>query len=74
MYERAVEEFNKAVALDPDNADAQYELGRLYDFSYYDPQKALLHFKECLRLNPYHLDRARIDNEIKRFEFQLKDH
>jgi tetratricopeptide (TPR) repeat protein len=72
MYERAVEEFKKAAVLDPQNPEAYYQLAVIYDFNYFDPVKALYNFKECLRLNPHHLDRARIENEISRLEYQLK--
>lgn len=72
MTARAIEELNKAVVLDPENPAPHYELGIIYENSVYDYEKALFQFKETLRLDPYHLDKQRIENEIKRLEYTLK--
>ena len=72
MTARAIEELNKAVVLDPENAAPHYELAIVYENSVYDYEKALYQFNETLRLDPYHFDKQRIENEIKRLEYTLK--
>lgn len=49
---KARKEFEKAVEINPNNAEAHYELGWLYRD--YDPQKSKEHYQKTLELNPSH--------------------
>jgi hypothetical protein len=70
MTSRAIEELNKAVVIDPNNADPHYALGIIY-YNANDYKQALYHCKETLRLNPYHLDKQRIEKLIEMLEYYL---
>ena len=54
-YDAALRFLTRAIAIDPSNPDAQYELGQLYilsDKSWYDPAKAIHHLTLANQLNP----------------------
>jgi len=72
MPARAVEELNKAIILDPENAEPHYQLAMIYDNTLYDYPRALEQFRETLRLDPYHIDKQRVEKEIERLEYTLK--
>ena|GEM_PF-3970256 len=44
--------FLRAIEISPDFADAHYNLGILYDRVFHNPQKAALHYRKFLILNP----------------------
>jgi tetratricopeptide (TPR) repeat protein len=48
----ALAAFNKALALDFDNASVHYELAGLYDNDLNAPEKALYHYTRVLEINP----------------------
>ena len=48
----ALAAFNKALALDLDNAAVHYELAGLYDNDLDSPEKALYHYTRVLEINP----------------------
>ena len=48
----ALAAFNKALALDLDNAAVHYELAGLYDDELDSPEKALYHYTRVLEINP----------------------
>jgi serine/threonine protein kinase/tetratricopeptide (TPR) repeat protein len=50
-YGKAVTEFGKAVALDPDNAEAAGGLGRAYD-GLNDPQRAETEYRKAIEIQP----------------------
>lgn len=49
---KARKEFEKAVEINPNNAEAHYELGWLYRD--YDAQKSQMHYETVLKLTPNH--------------------
>ena len=49
-YPRAVAEFEKAIELDPEDANAYFNLGYIYAECYVDRPKAIENFKKYLRL------------------------
>ncbi len=51
-YENAVEEFNKALAYNQNNAKAHYNLGIIYDDYFKDKEKARYHYRAFLELQP----------------------
>ena len=52
MYREAEEEYLKCVALAPEDADAHYNLGILYDDKLPAPAKAVMHYERFLALRP----------------------
>jgi tetratricopeptide (TPR) repeat protein len=51
-YAGAVDEFNRAVKVNPDSAAAHFQLGWLYEEKEPDPAAAIYHYQEFLRLRP----------------------
>jgi tetratricopeptide (TPR) repeat protein len=60
----AVEDFTKAIALEPDNADAFYNRGLCYQM-WGKPNAALADFEQTLVLNPGHADAAKKRAELR---------
>lgn len=60
-YELAIDEYEKALSLNPDDADTHYNLAILYDDYRNNPKRAIEHYKKYLELKP---DAADID-EVK---------
>ncbi len=56
-YRRAVAEFEEALRIKPDHAYALYNLGHIYATYIVDRKKAILHFKEYLKVSPTAKDR-----------------
>ena len=52
--------------LNPDNPDAHYNLGLLYENHQKDPIKACLHYRKYLELKPQAEDKEEVENWIKR--------
>jgi tetratricopeptide (TPR) repeat protein len=59
-YEKAEEEFRKALALDESDADIHYNLGVLYDDDLNKPEMARKHYNRFLELEPKGQDAARV--------------
>jgi tetratricopeptide (TPR) repeat protein len=53
--ENALIEFNEAVRLDPENADAWYYRGNTH-YNLYKVEKALADYDKAIELNPEHVD------------------
>src|SRR5215831_9554055 len=51
-YQGAIQQFEKALEVNPRNAAAHFELGVLYDQREPDPAMAIYHYQRYLRLNP----------------------
>jgi len=51
-YENAVEEFNKTLAYNQNNAKAHYNLGIIYDDYFKDKEKARYHYRAFLEFQP----------------------
>jgi tetratricopeptide (TPR) repeat protein len=64
FLKEAVEDFTRAIALDPDNAEAFYERGRCYALAG-DAGKAAADYEQTLALNPSHPKAAEKRNELK---------
>lgn len=54
-WDRAVEAYEAALALDPDFADAHCNLGAVF-YNRGDRENARRHFERCLRLDPSHVE------------------
>jgi len=60
-YDMAIDEYQKALELNPDDPDIQYNLAILYDDCSRNPKRAIQHYQKYLELRP---DAADID-EVK---------
>jgi tetratricopeptide (TPR) repeat protein len=66
LYREAAEEYEKALALDPGNKEAHYNLGLLYDKVQGDAQKALVHYRAFMELAPQGQDKREVQGWIDR--------
>ncbi|MDD5645198.1 MAG: tetratricopeptide repeat protein [bacterium] len=57
-YKEALDNYKKALALDPSDPDIHYNLAILYDENIEDNKKAVYHYKRYLELNPGAEDRG----------------
>ncbi|MBI4595376.1 MAG: tetratricopeptide repeat protein [Candidatus Tectomicrobia bacterium] len=53
-YDKAVLEFQKAIAADPMHIEARYELGKAYMWGFSNYDLAVPQFQEILKINPNH--------------------
>ncbi len=51
-FKMAVKEFERALAIDPDNAKSHYNLGYLYAEEFDKHEQAIMHFQRFLEINP----------------------
>jgi tetratricopeptide (TPR) repeat protein len=66
MYEDAIESYEKALALDEDNAEAHYNLGLIYEKVKKMPSEALGHYEKFLQLAPDNADAREVAEWVKR--------
>jgi len=66
LYSEAIEEYEKSIESNPDNADAYYNLGVLYETVEADTEKAIENYEKYLALNPAPEDVDEIRERIKR--------
>ncbi|MDD5595510.1 MAG: tetratricopeptide repeat protein [Candidatus Omnitrophica bacterium] len=52
LFDEAIDSYEKSLSFDPTNADAHYNLGLLYTSARGNPEKALQHYQEYLKLKP----------------------
>jgi tetratricopeptide (TPR) repeat protein len=64
LYDDAIESYEKSLALNPNNADAHYNLGLLYSDVKNNPEKAAKHYKKYLELKPNAEDRDEVQDWI----------
>jgi tetratricopeptide (TPR) repeat protein len=80
----AISEYQRAIALDPDNADARNALGILLHLSYRRHAEAIAHYQKALEVRPnfseartnlanVYLDQGQYDQAIKLYEQVLND-
>jgi Flp pilus assembly protein TadD len=71
----AIREFEKAVQLKPDDADAHYNLAILYDEKLRDNDKALEHYRAYLKIAPNSKDSQKVSKWIidKESENKVRD-
>lgn len=65
LYDSAIEDYNKLLELEPNNAQAHLRLGFLYKRARDNPSKAVNHFKQYLRLEPNAKNRKEIEYLIQ---------
>ena len=64
LYDDAIEAYEKSLGLDPNNADAHYNLGLLYSDVKNNSKKAIAHYKKYLELKPDAEDRDDVQGWI----------
>lgn len=65
-YDEAIEAYQKSLDLNPNNADAHYNLGLLYERVKGEPDKAVWHYGKYLESNPHAEDRGEVQGVIDR--------
>jgi len=66
LYSRAQNTFEESLKFNPDNPEAHYNLGLLYENYSREPMKAALHYRKYLRLKPLAEDKEEVESRIKR--------
>ncbi|MDP3791095.1 MAG: tetratricopeptide repeat protein [Candidatus Omnitrophota bacterium] len=66
LYDEAIEEYEKSLEFDSDNADAHYNLGILYETITSDAERAMSHYKKYLEINPRAEDIDEVAGRINR--------
>jgi tetratricopeptide (TPR) repeat protein len=52
LYKSAIEAYENALRINPDNADAHFNVGLLYEHYLKDTEKAIYHMKKCIKTAP----------------------
>lgn len=78
LLDKAFADYNKAISLDPNNAERYYDRGVFYSDYREDYQSAMIDFSKAIELNPtnctYWYSRGLLYKDyIKKFESALKD-
>jgi len=71
-YAEAEYEYLQALRLDPSDADVHFNLGILYDDELGQPDKAILHYRRYLQLNPHGVDADRVRSWLMRLEMDQR--
>ena len=64
QYDEAIESYRKSIEFNPNNADAHYNLGLLYERVKALPDRAVFHYRRYLELNPQAEDRDEVQQWI----------
>lgn len=65
LYDEAIDAYEKSLSYNPDNAEAYYNLGVLYNEYKYDADKARESFNKYLELKPDAEDKEEVDKMIE---------
>lgn len=68
LYDEALDAYEKSLTFDPDNADAHYNLGILYETVQTDPAKAVTHYQRYLELKTNADDRDEVEGRINKLK------
>ncbi len=71
-FAEAENEYLQALRIDPTDADVHYNLGILYDDEMKQPEKAMVHYRRYLQLNPHGPDADHVRNWLMRLEMQAQ--
>jgi tetratricopeptide (TPR) repeat protein len=69
-FTEAENEYLQALRIDPTDADVHYNLGILYDDEMKQSEKAMVHYRRYLQLNPHGLDADRVRTWLRKLEMQ----
>ena len=67
-YGGAVDEFQKALEVNPHNGSAHYELALLFDGRQQDPAAAIFHYQEFLKLHPTYEQSSLVRQRIEELQ------
>ncbi len=65
FYDDAIREYEKSLEFNPNNPEAHYNLGLLYDNYKDEPKKALIHYRSYLELKPDAADKEEVEAWIR---------
>jgi tetratricopeptide (TPR) repeat protein len=65
LYDQAIEAYNKAAKIDPNDAETQLRLGFLYKRAQDDSKEAIYHFKRYLSLRPHAKNKKEVEYLIE---------
>lgn len=68
----AENEYLQALRIDPTDADVHYNLGILYDDEMKEPEKATVHYRRYLQLNPHGPDADRVRTWLMKLEMNTQ--
>lgn len=68
LYEEAIEAYEKALSFNPQNPEAHYNLGLLYQNFKFDPEQAILHYQKYLELKPKAEDKEEVEASIAKLK------
>lgn len=68
LHDEAIEAYLKSLEANPGNSEAHYNLGLLYEKVKNKPDKAVLHYKKYLEIQPQAEDREEVMKWIKKLE------
>lgn len=68
----AENEYLQALRIDPTDADVHYNLGILYDDEMKQPEKAMVHYRRYLQLNPHGPDADHVRNWLMKIEMKAQ--
>ena len=71
-FAEAEYEYLQALRLDPSDADVHFNLAILYDDELGQPDKAILHYRRYLQLNPHGVDADRVRSWLLRLEMDQR--
>ena len=71
-YRDAEREYLRALKINPMDADIHYNLGILYDDELNEPEKAMMHYRRYLKLNPHGPDAENVRNWLLRLEMKSR--
>lgn len=67
-YEMAIDEYERVISLNPNDADAHYNLAIIYDEYRKNPKRAIQHYRKYLELRPQADDIDEVKDWINRLE------
>jgi len=65
LYPKAIKAYQKSLEIEPENPDAHYNLGVLYESIGEEPSKAIFHYSKYLELNPEASDKQEVKEKIE---------
>lgn len=71
-FAEAENEYLQALRIDPADADVHYNLGILYDDEMKQPEKAMVHYRRYLQLNPHGPDADHVRTWLMKLEMQAQ--
>ena len=68
LHDKAIKAYSKSVEINPNNSEAHYNLGLLYEKVKNKPEEAVVHYKKYLKIQPQAKDKEEVMEWIKKLE------